>query len=102
MINQVAEGMKYAKSHEWVKLEGDEATVGVSDFAQSELGDVVFVELPEVGTELTPGTSFGVLESTKAASDVYSPISGVVTAVNEELSENPGLINRSKPFPFLQ
>lgn len=97
-MSTVLEGLKYAKSHEWVKVEGDEATIGVSDFAQSELGDVVYVEVPEVGTEFdSVGKSFGVLESTKAASDVYTPVTGTVTAVNEELADNPGLVNES-PF----
>lgn len=97
-MSTVIEGLKYAKSHEWVKVDGDVATIGVSDFAQSELGDVVYVEVPEVGTEFdSVGSSFGVLESTKAASDVYTPVTGTVTAVNEELSDNPGLVNQ-EPF----
>ena len=98
MSSSVADGYKYASSHEWVKLDGDVATVGVSDFAQSELGDVVYVEVPEVGTEFEKtGESFGVLESTKAASDVYTPVTGTVVEVNEELTDNPGLVNK-EPF----
>ena len=98
MSSSVPDGYKYASSHEWVKLDGDVATVGVSDFAQSELGDVVYVEVPEVGTEFEKtGESFGVLESTKAASDVYTPVTGTVVEVNEELTDNPGLVNK-EPF----
>ncbi|KAK9809863.1 hypothetical protein WJX72_000556 [[Myrmecia] bisecta] len=91
------DGLKYAKSHEWAKVDGDTATVGISDFAQTELGDVVYVELPEVGSEVTGGETFGVVESVKAASDVYSPISGEVVSVNEALTEEPGKVN-TEPF----
>lgn len=89
--------LKYAKSDEWLNLEGDEATIGISDYAQDALNDIVFVELPEVGATLTKGDSFGVVESVKAASDVYIPVSGTVTAVNEALQDEPELIN-SDPY----
>mmetsp|Transcript_965 Transcript_965/g.3447 ORF Transcript_965/g.3447 Transcript_965/m.3447 type:complete len:168 (+) Transcript_965:65-568(+) len=87
--------LKYAKSHEYVKVEGDIATIGISDFAQTELGDVVFVELPEEGTEFAKAESFGVAESVKAASDVYIPVSGTVTEANAALADNPSLLNSS-------
>lgn len=93
----VAEGLKYAKSHEWTKVDGETATVGISDFAQSELGDVVYVELPEVGSEVKKGETFGVVESVKAASDVYAPVSGEVVEVNNVLSDDPAKVN-SEPF----
>jgi len=87
------ENIKYTKEHVWVRVEGDEAIVGISDFAQSELGDIVFVELPAIGVKLEAGTSFCVVESTKAASDVYAPVSGEVIAVNELLENDPSLVN---------
>lgn len=83
----------YTKDHEWIKIEGDEAVVGITDFAQKQLGDVVFVELPDVGAELGFHQSLGVVESVKAVSDIYSPISGEVTGVNESLNDSPELIN---------
>ncbi|MBP7691902.1 MAG: glycine cleavage system protein GcvH [Anaerolineales bacterium] len=86
--------LKYAKSDEWIRIEGDTATVGVSDFAQSELSDVVYVDLPSVGDALTAGQSFGSIESVKAASEVYLPVAGTVTAVNDELKTKPELINQ--------
>eukprot|EP00242_Pyramimonas_sp_CCMP2087_P010741 CAMPEP_0198198376 /NCGR_PEP_ID=MMETSP1445-20131203/1849_1 /TAXON_ID=36898 /ORGANISM="Pyramimonas sp., Strain CCMP2087" /LENGTH=163 /DNA_ID=CAMNT_0043867921 /DNA_START=110 /DNA_END=601 /DNA_ORIENTATION=- len=91
----VADDCKYATSHEWVKVDGDTATIGISDFAQAELGDVVYVELPEVGATMEKGTTFGVVESVKAASDVYSPVTGEVLEVNTELEGSPGLVNTS-------
>lgn len=84
----------YTKDHEWVKVEGDEATVGITDFAQKQLGDVVYLELPEIGKSLEFHQSLGVIESVKAVSDVYSPISGEVVAVNEELNDNPEIVNQ--------
>ncbi|EIE21589.1 glycine cleavage H-protein [Coccomyxa subellipsoidea C-169] len=93
----VEEGFKYAKSHEYAKIDGDTATIGISDFAQSELGDIVYVELPEVGSEVTQGENFGVVESVKAASDVYSPLSGEVVETNQTLTEDPGKVNTA-PF----
>lgn len=89
--------LKYAKSDEWLRLEGDTATVGISDFAQDQLNDIVFVELPEVGKTVSKGEAFGVVESVKAASDLYAPISGTVTEVNTALEDSPELIN-SDPF----
>jgi len=83
----------YARSHEWVTTDGDELTVGITDYAQQALGDVVFVELPEVGRILEQGEIFGAVESVKAASDVYAPVSGEITAVNDALLDAPELIN---------
>lgn len=88
------EELKYTESHEWVKVEGSTATFGLTHHAQSELGDIVYVELPAVGKELQAGSEFGVVESVKAASDVYAPLSGKVVAVNEKLSQEPALVNR--------
>ena len=85
--------LKYLDSHEWVKVEGNSATVGITDHAQDHLGDVVYVELPEVGTPVSQGSSFGAVESVKATSDINSPISGKVLEVNGELSESPGLVS---------
>ncbi|NDE90297.1 MAG: glycine cleavage system protein GcvH [Alphaproteobacteria bacterium] len=87
--------MKFSKDHEWVKLEGDVAVIGISHYAQGALGDIVFVELPVVGKILAQGKEAAVVESVKAASDVYAPISGEVIAVNEALSSDPALINSS-------
>ncbi|KAK9156261.1 hypothetical protein Sjap_003741 [Stephania japonica] len=87
--------LKYANSHEWIKVDGTSATVGITDHAQDHLGDVVYVELPEVGANVTQGKSFGAVESVKATSDVNSPVSGKVVEVNEELSNSPGLVNGS-------
>ncbi len=88
---------KYTQSHEWVKMDGDYAIVGISDYAQDALGDIVFVELPTVGQKLEKGKGFGVVESVKAASDVFSPVNGGVEAINEKLTESPDLVNRD-PF----
>lgn len=85
--------LKYSKSHEWVKLDGGTAVVGLTDFAQSELGDLVFVNLPEVGDTVEAGEVFGDVESVKAVSDVYSPVTGEVTEINEELLDSPEFIN---------
>ena len=89
--------LKYAKSDEWVRVEGDTAAVGITDYAQNQLSDIVFVELPSVGAALKQGEAFGAVESVKAASDVYLPISGEVTAVNDDLSASPELVN-SDPY----
>ena len=88
---------RYTKTHEWVVVDGKSVTVGITDFAQSQLGDVVFLELPSTGRKLAARESFGVVESVKAASDLYSPIAGRVTAVNEKLTANPELVN-SDPY----
>ncbi|KAJ0964347.1 hypothetical protein J5N97_029469 [Dioscorea zingiberensis] len=94
-FSSVLDGLKYSPSHEWVKHEGAVATVGITDHAQGHLGELVFVELPESGTPVKKGGSFGAVESVKATSDVNSPISGEVVEVNTKLSETPGLINSS-------
>ncbi|KAJ6801127.1 glycine cleavage system H protein 3, mitochondrial-like [Iris pallida] len=94
-FSSVLDGLKYSKSHEWVKHDGSAATIGITDHAQSHLGEVVFVELPEPGTAVSQGGSFGAVESVKATSDVNSPISGEVVEVNTKLTETPGLINSS-------
>lgn len=93
--------LKYADSHEWVKVEGNSATVGITDHAQDHLGDVVYVELPEVGKSVAKGDSFGAVESVKATSDVYSPVSGTVVEVNEELNSSPGLVSTLFTFCWL-
>lgn len=85
---------KYTVSHEWVKMEGDVAVIGISDYAQDQLGDVVFVELPAVGTMIEAGKAFGVVESVKAASDVNAPISGKVESINEQLASAPETVNK--------
>lgn len=85
--------LKYSKSHEWVKYEDGAAIIGISDFAQDALGDVVFVNLPAVGDEVTAGEAFGDVESVKAVSDLISPVTGVVCEVNEELEDSPELLN---------
>ncbi|WP_144903994.1 glycine cleavage system protein GcvH [Halobellus captivus] len=90
---EVPEDRKYQESHEYATTDGETATIGITDFAQDELGDVVFVELPAVGDEITQNEAFGVVESIKAVSDLYAPISGTVTAVNEELFDRPELVN---------
>ena len=89
--------LKYTKDHEWMKMEGDVAVIGISDFAQDALGDVVFINLPEVGDTVTAGESFGDVESVKAVSDVNSPVTGVVVAVNEDLADSPENLN-SDPY----
>jgi len=95
------EELRYAKSHEWVRVDGNKAYVGISDYAQEHLGEVVFVDLPEVDTEVELGEQFVVLESVKAVSDVYAPVSGKVVEINEELLDNPGLINESPYESYL-
>ena len=85
--------LRYTREHEWVLIEGNQATVGITDFAQHELGEVVFVELPKVGDSVTKDEPFGVVESVKAASDVYAPVSGEVTEANDDLVSSPELIN---------
>lgn len=84
----------FSKDHEWIKVDGDEATVGITDFAQKQLGDVVYVELPAVGTTLDIHQTIGVVESVKAVSDVYSPVSGEVVGVNESLNDSPETLNQ--------
>ena len=94
---EFAQDVRYAKNHEWIKQDGKEYVIGISDFAQDELGDIVFVEMPEVGAEFAAGKAFGVVESVKTASDIFLPISGTISAVNTNLIDNPELINES-PF----
>jgi glycine cleavage system H protein len=89
--------LRYSKEHEWVRMDGEQATIGITAFAADELGDIVFVELPETGATLTQFASFGVVESVKAVSDLYAPISGEVVEVNEALRDSPELMN-SDPF----
>lgn len=88
------EGLRYSESHEYVKIEGDCAVVGITDFAQEQLGNVVYVDVPEVGDEVTAGETFGAVESTKAASDLVCPVSGEVVEVNEALEDEPELVNK--------
>jgi glycine cleavage system H protein len=88
---------RYTKTHEWVAVDGKHATIGITDFAQAQLGDVVFLELPTPGRKLAAREGFGVIESVKAASDLYSPVGGRISAVNEKLASNPELIN-SDPY----
>ena len=92
-MSKIVEGLKYSESHEWVKVEDGVALVGVSDFAQKEMGDITYVDMPDVDDEVTAGEEFGALESVKAASDLISPVSGKVVAVNEELDEAPEKVN---------
>ncbi len=88
--------LKYAETHEWLRQDGDdEVTIGITDYAQESLGDVVYVELPEVGDQLSAQDEAGAVESVKAASDIYAPVSGEVIAINEELEDEPGTINES-------
>ena len=89
-----ASDRKYAESHKWAKPEGDLVVIGISDYAQDQLGDVVFVELPSVGATVSAGKTFGVVESVKAASDVYAPVSGAVAEINESLKEHPETVNQ--------
>jgi glycine cleavage system H protein len=93
MSSQVPSDLKYAKSHEWVRVSGDAVTVGITDHAQHELTDIVFVELPAVGRKVKAGEACAVVESVKTASDIYSPVSGEVTAVNQPVVDNPALAN---------
>lgn len=90
----VLKELLYTKDHEWIKVEGDKAYIGITDYAQHALGDIVFVELQEVGTELSAGDSFGAIESVKAASDSYIPVSGEIVEVNEAVVDDPSLLNQ--------
>ena len=93
-VSTILKDLKYTKEHEWARQDGSEWTVGLTDYAQGELGDVVFVELPEVGATVETGKSFGTVEAVKTVSDMYAPVSGTVTAVNEQLKTDPGVVNR--------
>lgn len=97
MSFKTPDDLQYAKSHEWIRIEGGEATIGITDYAQDALGDVVYVELPEVGSEYEAGSNFGAIESVKAASDVYLPVAGTITAVNDAVVNTPELLN-SDPY----
>ena len=89
--------LKYTKEHEWVKIEGDTVTIGITDYAQGELGDIVFVEMPEVDDDIEINESFGTIEAVKAVSDLYAPVSGTVTEINENLEDDPAIVN-SEPY----
>ena len=89
----IPDGLRYSKEHEWVKTSGAEATVGITHHAQNELGDIVFVDVPAVGSSVTAGAVFGSVESVKAVSDIYSPVSGEITAVNDALRDTPETVN---------
>jgi glycine cleavage system H protein len=92
-MSKIVEGLKYAESHEWVKVEDGVAVIGVTDYAQAEMGDITYVDMPDVDDEVAAGEEFGALESVKAASDLISPVSGTVVAVNEELDDAPEKVN---------
>ena len=87
--------LKYTKDHEWAKIEGEDVIVGINDYAQDQLGEIVFVELPEVGDSFSQGDEFGTVESVKAVSEIYIPVSGEITAINEELEDAPELVNNA-------
>ncbi|WP_412519674.1 glycine cleavage system protein GcvH [Staphylococcus simulans] len=91
----VPEELKYSKEHEWVKVEDDTVTIGITEYAQGELGDIVFVELPETDDDIDEGESFGSVESVKTVSELYAPVSGTVVEVNEELEDSPEFVNES-------
>ena len=93
-MSKIVEGLLYSESHEWVKVDGNVAIIGVSDFAQSEMGDITYVDMPSEGDEVTKGEDFGALESVKASSELYSPVSGTVVACNVDLEDAPELINQ--------
>ena len=92
-MSRILEGLLYSESHEWVKAEGDLAVIGVSDFAQAEMGDITYVDLPAEGDEIAVGEEFGALEGVKASSELYSPVSGTIEAVNAELEDAPEKVN---------
>ena len=92
-MSTVPDNLRFADSHEWARVEGDEAVIGISDHAQTELTDIVYVELPEAGAQAVAGEACAVVESVKSASDIYAPVSGEVIAVNETLADNPGAVN---------
>ena len=93
-VSKTPDGLRYSKSHEWVRLEGNEATIGITDHAQEALNDIVYVELPKVGAEFDQEAEFGVVESVKSVSDLYMPIAGRVTAVNGDLEDKPETLNQ--------
>jgi len=91
----IPEQLKYTEDHEWVEIDEDIATVGVTDYAQNELGDVVYVELPEIGEKAVQGKAFGLIEAVKTVADLYAPVSGEIVEINHHLTKNPGLVNES-------
>ena len=93
-MSKIVEGLLYSGSHEWVMVEGETAVIGITDFAQKSMGNIVYVDMPEPDDEVSQNEEFGAVESVKAASDLYSPVSGVVTEVNEALDDEPGLLNK--------
>lgn len=90
---KVIDGLYYSTEHEWMKVDGDTAKVGITDFAQDSLGDIAYIEMPEEGEEFEKDSAFGVVESVKAASDLYLPVTGTITAINDEVEEDPALLN---------
>ena len=92
-MSKIVEGLKYSQTHEWVKVDGEIAIIGVTDFAQKEMGDITYVDCPDVDDEVEKGSEFGALESVKAASDLYSPVSGIVVEVNDAVMDDPKLVN---------
>lgn len=91
---KIPENVQYTKDHEWIRVEGDLGFVGITDFAQGELGDVVFVELPKVGTKITKGKSFGTIEAVKAVSDLYAPVTGEIVELNKAVQDSPEVVNK--------
>ena len=94
---EIKENLYYSQNHEWVRLEGDKAYIGITDYAQKQLGDIVFIELPEAGDQFSSGEEIGVIESVKAVSEIYTPVSGEILETNEKLLDNPELLNQ-KPY----
>jgi glycine cleavage system H protein len=94
-MSHIPKDLKYTEEHEWISIENNLGKIGITDYAQDELGDVVYVELPEVGDKVVKGEAFGSVESVKAASDLFAPVSGTVVEVNEALDDNPELVNKS-------
>ena len=97
-MSKIPSDLLYTKEHEWVRLEGEEAVIGITDYAQSELGDITFVELPNAGDEVKKSDTLSTIESVKAASDIYAPVSGKIVKVNQVLQDNPERINKSPYF----
>lgn len=96
-MSEIPEGLLYTQEHEWIRIEGERGTIGITDYAQGELGDIVFAELPEAGDEIEQGEPFGTIEAVKTVEDLYAPVTGVVLAVHEELGEDAAPIN-SDPY----
>jgi len=96
-MSEIPTDLKYTKEHEWIKIKGDTALIGITDFAQSELGDIVYVEMPELESEIEQMSEFGVVESVKTVSNLYSPVTGIVKKINKKLADSPDLVN-SDPY----